>query len=50
MPSNHQLEATQWIKPYQRKNPNELDFLSRISIHRSDLASTVMLLFQPLFY
>ncbi|MEH7604710.1 hypothetical protein, partial [Priestia megaterium] len=42
--SNQQLEAHTYMIVITIKNPNVLDSPSRISIHRSDLSSTKILL------
>ncbi|MED4154775.1 hypothetical protein SFC34_08360 [Priestia aryabhattai] len=52
MPYNQQLEATTYSKSTfttTMKNSNELDSLSRISLHRSGPSSNKILLSQPLF-
>ncbi|GMG74239.1 hypothetical protein ShirakiTB12_27070 [Priestia megaterium] len=53
MLSNQLLEATKYMKTTFtmpiKKNPNEVDSPSRISIHRSDLSSTKLLSSQPIF-
>ncbi|MED3818856.1 hypothetical protein ICR95_06855 [Priestia megaterium] len=38
-----------YIHHANKKNPNEVDSPSRISIHRSDLSSTKILSSQPIF-
>ncbi len=39
-----------YIHHANKKNPNEVDSPSRISIHRSDLSSTKLLSSQPIFF